>query len=103
MKSRVISETLVRICLILAISKFPLWPLVFPCTRRSSTYRVDLYKARVATTYKIAFLSCLRQIFLNLQFVFPELRILFKGVARALSFTVLKCLILGKRKHEPSD
>jgi len=55
----------------------------------SSTYSVDLYKARVAATYKIAFLSCLHQIFFNLQFGFPELRILFKGIAKSYCFEVL--------------
>ena len=87
MKFRDISESLLCICVIAAVHKFPLWPLVFPCTMYSSTYRIDLYKARVAATYKIAFLSCLHQIFLNRQFAFPELRILFKSIARSLILT----------------
>ena len=92
MKSRDISETLPCICLIVAVLKIPLRPPVFSCTEYSSTYRVALYKARVAATYRIAFLSCLRQIFLNRQLAFPELRILFKFIARCLSLTVLDYL-----------
>lgn len=103
MKSRDNSESLPCICLIVAVDKFPLWPPVFPCTMYSYTYRVDLYNARGAATYKLAFLSCLHQIFLNRQFAFPELLILFKGIAPSLSLTFLKCLILGKRKHELRD
>jgi len=69
----------------------------------SSTYHGNLYKAQVAATYKIAFLSCPHQTFLNRQFAFPELRVLFKRTARSLSLNIFKPLILGKKKHEPSD